>query len=59
MSIARSRDEAISMSCGMLGRCLDVREIGPLHGMRDGNVIDAIEIRKLQTMRAHDRVDSP
>ena len=59
MSIARSRHEAISMACGMLDRGLNVKEIGPLHGMRDGNVIDAIEIRKLQTTLAHDRVDSP
>ena len=59
MSIARSRDEAIGIACEMLGRGINVKEIGPLQGMRDGNVIDAIEIRKLQTMRAHDRVDSP
>jgi hypothetical protein len=59
MSVARSRDEAIRMACGMLGRGLDVKEIGPLDGMRDGNVINAVEIRKLQKMRAHDRVDSP
>lgn len=59
MSIARSRDEAISMACGMLGRGINVQEIGPLQGMRDGNVIHAVEIRKLRTTRAHDLVDSP
>jgi hypothetical protein len=53
------REEAISVACGMLGRGINVEEIGPLQGMRDGNVIDAVEIRKLQTMRAHDLVDSP
>jgi hypothetical protein len=59
MSIARSRDEAISIACGMLGRGINVKEIGPLKGMRDGNVIDAVEIRKLHTMRAHELVGSP
>jgi hypothetical protein len=58
MSIARSRDEAISIACGMLGRGINVKEIGPLKGMRDGNVIDAVEIRKLHTMRAHELVGS-
>ncbi len=59
MSIARSRDEAVSIACGMLGRGINVEEIGPLQGMRDGNVIDAVEIRKLHTMRVHERVSSP
>ena len=58
MSIARNRDEAISMACGMLDRGINVEEIGPLRGERDGNVIDAVEIRKLQTMRVHDLVGS-
>ena len=59
MNIARSRDEAIGIACGMLGRGINVKEIGPLRAMREGNVIGPIEIRKLQTMRAHDRGDSP
>lgn len=36
----------------------NVEEIGPLRGERDGNVIDALEIRKLQAMRVHDLVGS-
>jgi hypothetical protein len=39
-SMARSRDEAISMMCGMLGRGVDVQEIGPLREMPDGEIID-------------------
>ena len=52
MSVAKSRDEAISAACGLLDRKIDVQEIGPLLGMRDpGDVIDSVEIRKLHAMR--------
>jgi hypothetical protein len=57
-SIARGRDEAITIACGMLGRGINVEEIGPLLGTRDGDVINAVQIRKLAEMRAHDLVDS-
>ena len=54
MSLAKSRDEAISIACGLLDRKIDVREIGPLLGMRDpGDIIDSAEIRKLHAMRIH------
>ena len=58
MSIGRSRDDAIDIACGMLDRRIDVQEIGPLREMRDGNVLDSIEIRKLHAMRVHDLVGS-
>ena len=52
MSLAKSRDEAISAACGLLDRKMDVQEIGPLLGMRDpGDIIDSVEIRKLHAMR--------
>src|SRR5271165_3338797 len=52
MSLAKSRDEAISAACGLLDRKIDVQEIGPLLGMRDpGDIIDSVEIRKLHAMR--------
>ena len=52
MSLAKSRDEAISIARGLLDRKIDVQEIGPLLGMRDpGDFIDSVEIRKLHAMR--------
>jgi hypothetical protein len=54
MSLAKSRDEAISAACGLLDRKIDVQEIGPLLGMRDpSDIIDSVEIRKLHAMRVH------
>lgn len=54
MSLAKSRDEAISIARDLLDRKIDVQEIGPLLGMRDpGDVIDSSEIRKLHAMRIH------
>jgi hypothetical protein len=49
--IARSRDEAISMKCGMLGRGIGVEEIGPLREMPDGEIIDSGEICTIHTMQ--------
>jgi hypothetical protein len=43
----------------MLGRGINVEEIGPLTGMRDGNVIDAVEIQRLHTIRVHEPIDLP
>jgi hypothetical protein len=52
MSLAKSRDEAINAACGLLDRKMNVREVGPLLGMRDpGEIIDSVEIRKLRAMR--------
>jgi hypothetical protein len=54
MSLAKSRDEAISIARGLLDRKIDVQEIGPLLGMRDpGDFIDSVEIRKLHAMRTY------
>ena len=54
MSLAKNRDEAISIARGLLDRRIDVQEIGPLLGMRDpGDIIDSVEIRKLHAMRIH------
>ena len=54
MSLAKSRDEAISIALGLLDRKIDVQEIGLLLGMRDpGDIIDSAEIRKLHAMRIH------
>jgi hypothetical protein len=58
MSIARTKDEAIIMAGGMLGRGLDVQEIGPLIEMPDGQIIDAAEIRKIHATRAQELVGS-
>jgi len=52
MSLAKSRDEAISAACGLLDRKINVQEIGRLLGMRDPDeIIDSVEIRKLHAMR--------
>jgi hypothetical protein len=52
MTLAKSRDEAISTACGLLDQKINVQEIGPLLGMGDpGDVIDSVEIRKLHAMR--------
>ena len=54
MSLAKSRDEAISIACGLLDRKIDVQEIGPLLGMRDpGDIIDSDETRKLRATRIY------
>lgn len=54
MSLAKSRDEAISIARDLLDRKIDVQEIGPLLGMRDpGDIIDSVEIRRLHAMRIH------
>ena len=54
MSIAKSKDEAISTACGMLDRKINVQEIGPLRGMRDSSdIVDSVEIRKLHAMRVN------
>ena len=52
MSLAKSREEAISAACGLLDREINVQEIGPLLGMREpGDIIGSVEIRKLHAMR--------
>ena len=44
----------MSSACGLLDRKINVREIGPLLGMRDPNdIIDSVEIRKLRATRIH------
>ncbi len=54
MSLAKSRDEAISTACSLLDQKIDVQEIGSLRGMRDRDeIIDSVEIRKLHAMRIH------
>jgi hypothetical protein len=54
MSLAKSREEAISAACGLLDRKFNVQEIGPLLGMREpGDIIGSVEIRKLHAMRIH------
>jgi hypothetical protein len=54
MSLAKSRDEAISTACSLLDQKIDVQEIGSLRGMRDrDDIIDSVEIRKLHAMRIH------
>ena len=49
--IARSRAEAISIMCGMLGRGIGVEEIGPPREMPDSEIIDSGEIRTIDTMQ--------
>ena len=52
MSLAKSKDEAISTACDLLDRKINVQEIGPLLGMHDpGDIINSVEIRKLHAMR--------
>ena len=53
-SLAKSRDEAISSACGLLDRKINVREIGPLLGMRDpSDIIDSVETVKLRATRIY------
>jgi len=48
MSLAKSRDEAISAACALLDQKMNVQEIGRVLGTRDpGDIIDSVEIRKL------------
>ena len=52
MSLAKSRDEAISAACSLLDQKIDVQEIGSFRGMRDrDDIIDSVEIRKMHAMR--------
>ena len=52
MSLAKSRDEAISIPCSLLDQKIDVQEIGSFRGMRDrDDIIDSVEIRKMHAMR--------
>jgi hypothetical protein len=53
-SMVRSRDEAISMVCGMLGRGVDIEEIGPLREVPDGEIIDSGDIRITHTTQYQD-----
>ena len=57
-SIAGSRDEAISIACGMSGRGIDVEEIGPLYDTSDGEIIGSSEIHAMDAIRVHDPVGS-
>jgi hypothetical protein len=52
MSLAKTKDSAISIACDLLDRNINVQEISPLLGMRDpGDIIDSVEIRKLHLAR--------
>ena len=52
MSLAKSRDEAISIAYSLLDQKIDVQEIGSFRGMRDrDDIIDSVEIRKMHAMR--------
>jgi hypothetical protein len=52
MSLAKSRDEAISAACALLDQKINVQEIGRVLGMRGpGDLIDSVEIRTLHAMR--------
>ena len=52
MSLAKSRDKAISAACALLDQRINVQEIGRVLGMRDpGDIINSVEIRKLHAMR--------
>jgi hypothetical protein len=54
MSLVKTRDEAISVACGLLDRKVNVQEIGPLLGMcNPGDIINSAEIRNLHAMRVH------
>jgi CheY-like chemotaxis protein len=54
MSLAKSRQEAVSAACDLLDRKINVQEIGPLLGMRDpGDIIGSVEIRRLHGTRIH------
>ena len=54
MSLAKSRDEAISAACALLDQKINVQEIGRVLGTRDpGEIINSVEIRKLHAMRIH------
>ena len=57
-SIAGSRDEAISIACGMSSRGIDVEEIGPLYDTSDGKIMDSGEIHAMDAIRVHDPVGS-
>jgi hypothetical protein len=58
-SLAKSREEAIDIACGLLDQKIYVQEIGTLRGMRDpGDIIDSVEIRELHAMRSRARASN-
>ena len=59
MSLATSKEGAISIACSLLNQKINVQEIGPLLGRRDfGGIIDSVEIRKLHAMRSRARASN-
>jgi hypothetical protein len=51
MDVAKDRDEAIDRACAMLGRQVDVQEVGPMVEPPEGKVIGPTEIRDMQKTR--------
>jgi hypothetical protein len=59
MSLATSRERAISIACNLLDQKINVQEVGTLRGVREsGDIIDAVEIRKLHAMRSRARASN-
>ena len=47
MHLHRDRARAIEAACDLLRRNLDVTEVGPMLEIRDGNVLNSAEIRRI------------
>jgi hypothetical protein len=52
MHISKHREAAIDTACDLLRQGLNVTEVGPMLGMRDGNVLDGDQIRRIWQERA-------
>jgi hypothetical protein len=52
MRICMHREAAIDAACDMLRQGLKVTEVGPTLGLRDGNVLDGDELRRIWRERA-------
>ena len=52
MNICTHREAALDAACDLLRQGLNVTEVGPMLGLREGNVVDGDELRRIWRERA-------
>jgi len=52
MHICKHREAAIDAACDLLRQGLNVTEVGPMLGIREGSVLDGDELRRIWRERA-------
>ena len=52
MNICKHREAALDAACDLLRQGLNVTEVGPMLGLREGNVLDGGELRRIWRERA-------